>query len=223
VSISRGISTTDLGLAFCSACLFDPPVCSGLSTMIPPRSLTLLAWTWLCANACAQTCYFPNGDEAPDDIPCDPSGATTVACCGRESLCTQNNLCYTAGRFGRGTCTDKSWNDGRCTGAQECNGYNPQGGVNVVFCGDPNVWTCDGGGCLASNLTVEGPWGFLIRPDESNGLDATGVFTLDVTSGLRNVPAPTECPDQATTTITLSTVRVSCHFVGTTLADIPFW
>ena len=62
------------------------------------------------------TCYFPNGDIAPNDTPC--TNETTSACCNEIDYCYDNGLCNSEFRLTRGSCTDKSW--GGLGNAPEC-------------------------------------------------------------------------------------------------------
>ena len=42
----------------------------------------------------AQTCYFPNGNESPRDTPCRaPTSSQESACCYKNDICLDNNLC----------------------------------------------------------------------------------------------------------------------------------
>lgn len=69
-------------------------------------------------QVCWGKCYYPNGNEAKDNIPCDPD-AEVSACCGVADInghaCLTNTLCLGGnGKIIRGTCTDKSWNSPDC-------------------------------------------------------------------------------------------------------------
>lgn len=68
------------------------------------------------------TCYYPNGNEASGDTPCN-SDASASACCGFGYSCLSNTICLrtslaTDGQNGvtyvRGSCTDQSWTSGLC-------------------------------------------------------------------------------------------------------------
>lgn len=63
----------------------------------------------------AQTCYYPEGNEATDYnyIPCDGVNTTFSQCCLLEDgdRCLPNGLCYYGKRNYdyRAACSDKSW------------------------------------------------------------------------------------------------------------------
>lgn len=57
-------------------------------------------------------CYFPDGETvAPVDYPCNAS-ASVSPCCGPDSWCLDNGLCYHSGIISRGSCTDQNWGVG---------------------------------------------------------------------------------------------------------------
>jgi hypothetical protein len=68
------------------------------------------------------TCYYPNGDTASGDVPCN-SDQSESACCGPGYACLSNTICLRTslaidGQNGvtyvRGSCTDQSWNSPLC-------------------------------------------------------------------------------------------------------------
>ncbi|KAL2216804.1 hypothetical protein M432DRAFT_645818 [Thermoascus aurantiacus ATCC 26904] len=59
------------------------------------------------------SCYWPNGDLAPDNwTPCPNS----KVCCTAGEMCLTNNLCYEANLniAYRGACSDRSWSETYC-------------------------------------------------------------------------------------------------------------
>lgn len=67
-------------------------------------------------------CYFPNGQTAVKDAPCN-NDADYSACCGSGFVCLSNGMCATLVDLGkpgdqkpffRASCTDKSWTSGSC-------------------------------------------------------------------------------------------------------------
>ena len=60
------------------------------------------------------SCYYPNGNSSPGDIPCSSGFAS--ACCPSGWNCESNGLCSLAaqGFYGRYTCTDKTWGSDNC-------------------------------------------------------------------------------------------------------------
>ena len=77
------------------------------------RRALLPAATLFIAITNAQTCYYPDGKSIATDIPCDPN-APASSCCGKDSFCLTDGLCYGGGIVTRGSCTDKTWNSAAC-------------------------------------------------------------------------------------------------------------
>ncbi|KAE8441298.1 hypothetical protein EG329_005528 [Mollisiaceae sp. DMI_Dod_QoI] len=80
--------------------------------------------SFLLAAADPLSCYYPNGDIAPNDTPCDPTANATNAtfCCGQGYACLSNMICMStpavtgwngAALYSRGSCTDQTW-EGSC-------------------------------------------------------------------------------------------------------------
>lgn len=65
-------------------------------------------------TAMAQSCYSPDGSLSKD-VPCS-TGSGESSCCGADEYCMNNGLCFGAGLFSRGTCTDKTWGSEACAG-----------------------------------------------------------------------------------------------------------
>lgn len=90
------------------------------STMTPPALICyIVAYQWAIhsrlVNASLQ-CYYPNGEKAEGDSPCNPDTDASF-CCGSssDSSCLNNLLCQDGkGRVIRGSCTDQSWTDPAC-------------------------------------------------------------------------------------------------------------
>ena len=61
------------------------------------------------------TCYNPDGTENDVDTPCDPYAEVTH-CCGSDSLCLDNKLCWEQqySNLNQGSCTDSSWSSSEC-------------------------------------------------------------------------------------------------------------
>lgn len=65
----------------------------------------------------AQTCYFPNGAIATNDIAC--TNGPAAICCEFTATCLDNELCFNpfgsaVGGYIRGSCTDISWESPSC-------------------------------------------------------------------------------------------------------------
>lgn len=79
-----------------------------------PALLLLFVYFGLFRICFGGKCYYPNG-EISLDVPCDPDAEYT-ACCARGGLsCLANRLCLMpSGEFGRGSCTDPTWQSPEC-------------------------------------------------------------------------------------------------------------
>ncbi len=87
-----------------------------------PLTLALTAFVSL-ATASSGTCYFPAGNIAEGNVPCNPDADVSV-CCAGQSKCLANGLCLvetddglqgtlnTGVEFARGACTDPEWGEG---------------------------------------------------------------------------------------------------------------
>ncbi|CAH0057763.1 unnamed protein product [Clonostachys solani] len=117
--------------------------------------LALFLLIFLRPCSAASTCYFPNGNVAADNFPCDPD-AEESACCGGGlgSVCRSNRLCQNSnGNLVRGTCTDKNWESPECL--KYCIGTGAGGSdliscsnvtkTDTSFCCDHTVDCCDTG------------------------------------------------------------------------------
>lgn len=90
-------------------------------------TLVLILSTFSSFRALAQidgTCYFPAGNIADNNVPCDPDAAVS-SCCAQESSCLANGLCLVNNdddtvEFARGACTDPTFQDPACF--QHCHG-----------------------------------------------------------------------------------------------------
>ncbi|KAK5137829.1 hypothetical protein LTR08_006597 [Meristemomyces frigidus] len=96
--------------------------------------LAVLISTSLVLSTASAQCYYPDGVSLASDTPCNSSAAVS-ACCGVQSQCLDNGLCFAQGVLSRGSCTDKDWGDG-C--AQYCKDSNPGGGMALQAC-DPST------------------------------------------------------------------------------------
>ncbi|KAK4187738.1 hypothetical protein QBC35DRAFT_463588 [Podospora australis] len=97
-------------------------------------------------------CYYPNGQMAPRDFPCDPDVEDSPCCDGRfGSACLSNKLCLGPyGTIARGSCTDKTWQSPSC--AAFCvGGAFSGGGRDLSSCANSTSYCCDNsGGCCDS-------------------------------------------------------------------------
>jgi hypothetical protein len=92
-------------------------------TMARSSLIVLLTVSLLCTRVFAVAeCYYPDGTQAVDDMPCD-SEAEESACCGGGfgSVCLSNKLCQSPDEgLIRGSCTSENWSSPEC--AQYCLG-----------------------------------------------------------------------------------------------------
>lgn len=80
------------------------------------HSSILVAFT-LTTFCFATNCYFPNGNVAPDSVPCRPvNKANFEVCCPTNWECYDNGLCYLEAEnfYGRYSCTSRDWSDNGC-------------------------------------------------------------------------------------------------------------
>ncbi|OJJ45989.1 hypothetical protein ASPZODRAFT_142626 [Penicilliopsis zonata CBS 506.65] len=97
--------------------------------MLPPIFLTILA------VVSAQSCYYPDGSVADNDVPCTDNENTW--CCGKGTICMTNLYCVNISPpyvLSAGSCTDVSWDQDTC--APECeeyaNGDKRSAGVSII-------------------------------------------------------------------------------------------
>ena len=99
--------------------LIPAPVAANTSAAAPPPAATPAPGDKLC--------YFPAGNVAKGNVPCDPT-AEVSPCCGDRANCLPNGLCKVPGAtdpnyFARGACTDQSWQSLKCV--QRCQTCKP--------------------------------------------------------------------------------------------------
>jgi len=71
--------------------------------------------TWFASVlATMNACYFPDGNIAPEFVPCSPNGDGD--CCVNGDFCTQWGYCISdsKGYHYRGACTDMAWMNPSC-------------------------------------------------------------------------------------------------------------
>ncbi|KAL2755386.1 hypothetical protein ACRALDRAFT_1082359 [Sodiomyces alcalophilus JCM 7366] len=106
-----------------------------------------LPYFLLCfSHLCFARCYYPNGQRANGDFPCDPDDEDSPCCNGGMGwACLSNKLCKGPdGNVIRGSCTDPNWESPHCP--QYCLNYgiiptdNPAnqgastGGTDLISC-----------------------------------------------------------------------------------------
>ncbi|VUC34379.1 unnamed protein product [Clonostachys rosea] len=117
--------------------------------------LAFFLLTFLRPCFAANTCYFPNGNVASDNFPCDPD-AEQSACCGGGlgNVCLSNKLCQNSnGNLVRGACTDKNWESPECamyclgavTGGHDLISCSNVTKTDTSFCCDRSANCCDSG------------------------------------------------------------------------------
>lgn len=154
-----------------------------------------------------QKCYYLDGHTLSTvDTPCD-SSTRVSACCGPDSICLDNGLCFDAGVYSRGSCTDSGWSE-PCN--KVCADKFPQGGMaltpcsigtRLFACDLPNLEDSSQGNCL-DNFTITGGSQFVMRPEQLVNLGISEALTL---GGSATIPVNTElCV--GTATLSASTV-----------------
>lgn len=192
------------------------------------------------SSADTSQCYYPDGTPS-QDVPCN-TNATYSSCCPTSSFCLASSLCFGAGAFGsisRSGCTDSTYQDSSCPRYQGCtetgNGAQEVATcetIGVYACIGPDSYTPDCGQGKGFTLGDE-DLNIILRQDQVQSLNATGVLTLDPTAGLLDAPiftttsTKTETSTTSLTSTTTNTVTqtmtvtsVSCSFGSAwTMAD----
>ncbi|KAF4222367.1 hypothetical protein CNMCM5878_005649 [Aspergillus fumigatiaffinis] len=112
--------------------------------MTGSRAVLYVLWFWFLGQAVsAQTCYFPNGQQAINDTACTANSVSI--CCQRGATCLGNGLCFdpfgsAVGGYIRGSCTDRSWQSSNCP--QYCTYDNKTAGLYNTL-SDAGVLSCD--------------------------------------------------------------------------------
>ncbi|KAJ3457320.1 hypothetical protein MRS44_014461 [Fusarium solani] len=83
-------------------------------------------------------CYYPDGQEAPRDVPCKPD-AEASACCAEGYICVSTGMCQFVeyagtGRFARGSCTNQDWSSSECPNFCTDAEGEETGGTDVTRC-----------------------------------------------------------------------------------------
>ncbi|KAJ5906843.1 uncharacterized protein N7473_003759 [Penicillium subrubescens] len=156
-----------------------------------------------------RTCYYPDGTEAKNLVPC--TAKTTTACCGVNNICLSNGYCLDVNQpfsLARGGCTAQKWGTG-CPG--RCRTVNSNEGSAIVTlqtingssrycCGTPvangsdTVCRDDTDSFLLADaqvLTGRAALANLVTPDSS----------LSSNSSNSSIPAPASTSNSHDTTI----------------------
>jgi hypothetical protein len=106
-----------------------------MSTSIPFTLLIIYIRYILSTKAEVRSCFYPNGDRAEGDYPCDDTAEVSF-CCAVGYSCLDNKICTGSGdniqRYNRGSCTDQAWSSPECP--QFCQDFSPDGGSWLVNC-----------------------------------------------------------------------------------------
>ncbi|RSL73327.1 hypothetical protein CEP54_000334 [Fusarium duplospermum] len=83
-------------------------------------------------------CYYPNGQDAPRDTPCQPD-AEASACCAEGYICMSTGMCQFVqdtgtGKFARGSCTNQDWSSSLCPNYCTDADGEEKGGTDVTRC-----------------------------------------------------------------------------------------
>lgn len=82
-------------------------------------SLIFLLHLGLLQTCLGKKCYYPGGEEAPGDLPCDTEAEHSPCCAGGKiaGACLANKLCLAKGNpdwYARGSCTDPTFEAPEC-------------------------------------------------------------------------------------------------------------
>ncbi|BAE61593.1 hypothetical protein AFCA_007795 [Aspergillus flavus] len=96
-----------------------------------PPPLYLLFFLLIQSVYSVQTCYWPDGTPATEDVPC--SDEKYASCCRSGNLCLSNNLCLNVAIqpyvLSRGACTDPNWDSDNCP--QYCTNVSRSSGSSL--------------------------------------------------------------------------------------------
>lgn len=96
----------------------------------PATFILFLIFTSLVTSIC----YFPNGDIANNNFPCN-GDAENSHCCNSGYVCYDGGLCLPwegyEDKYVRGSCTDQTWRSGACPSYCVT---NPRGGAGIGQC-----------------------------------------------------------------------------------------
>ena len=88
-------------------------------------------------------CYWPDGNQATDNVACNSTETGESACCDSKSQCTTAGYCLNPldppgwlTPVYRGSCTDRRWNSAICP--RHCAGQNATNGSRVNQCPTSN-------------------------------------------------------------------------------------
>lgn len=112
------------------------------------------------ASIASAACYYPNGDIAPNDTPCQDDTDNAV-CCGQGYACLSNGICQATGKelqkpdatvFVRGSCTDRFFRSSKCP----------------LFCIDPDIDSVNGGAGLEKCANTEKDMYYCINDNQDD-------------------------------------------------------
>ncbi|KAE9363765.1 hypothetical protein N431DRAFT_389917 [Stipitochalara longipes BDJ] len=135
--------------------------------------LVWISGTFAATNAC----YFPDGNIAPEFVPCSPNG--DGGCCVDGDFCTQWGYCISdsKGYHYRGACTDTAWINPSCP--KYCLADTNSGNstfVNVIACNAASTsgsWCCAyNGNCCSASTFVPSFGTIFAEPGASSTITA---------------------------------------------------
>ena len=74
--------------------------------------LSFICLHLLTGSVLARSCYYPNGNLAPADVPCGDDESVDTHCCNKGSICLENRLCLNVANpyvLSRQSCTSQDW------------------------------------------------------------------------------------------------------------------
>ncbi|CEJ60244.1 hypothetical protein PMG11_08825 [Penicillium brasilianum] len=129
-----------------------------------------------------RTCYYPDGSEAKNSVPC--TAKDTTACCGVNNVCLSNGYCLDVNQpfsLSRGGCTAQKWGQG-CPG--RCRTVNSDGGSAIV-----NLKTANGTSTYCCG-TVVASGGDTICRDDTDSFQLADAQILTGRAALANLVPP---------------------------------
>ncbi|KAK4033447.1 hypothetical protein C8A01DRAFT_19603 [Parachaetomium inaequale] len=169
-------------------------------------------------------CFYPNGQLAANDFPCD-SGADESPCCGGSlgTVCLTNKLCRGAdGNIIRGSCTDKNWNSPEC--AQYCLSART-GGTDLISCsnstGTDTAYCCDRSRAFCCDEGVARFDVFPSNPQVLANWDDKATAYVTVKRATTSSSATSTSPSSPTSTTLSTTTATTTTTTTTPLGPVP--
>ncbi|EAQ83462.1 hypothetical protein CHGG_09866 [Chaetomium globosum CBS 148.51] len=173
-------------------------------------AITLLSLA--CFSLTEKYCYYPNGQIAVSDSPCNPNADDSACCDGDKGMmCMSNNLCRgPGGTTVRSSCTDKSWDSTACAALCMTENTVPADltscanvtGSDTTYCCDNHRVPCCDASIARFDVLPSKPQIFAIWDDSASAylsINLPGTATTTATTTTSSSPAyPTDPPPSNT-------------------------